>query len=191
MTREERKLKLESFGRGPASLMAALRMFPKKMWLYKITPDRWSIHEIIFHLADSEATSYIRCRRLIAEPGSSVLAYDPAIWASSLGYFHQSIKEAVDVTRLLRRMTYQLLRAVPEVVWLHTVEHPKLGRLSLERWLEIQERHIPHHLQQMGENYAAWLKLNPPRKAPTSAQIGGPTRRVLAMTSQLNDLATR
>jgi hypothetical protein len=167
MTRDERREKLDSFGRAPALLSAALKQFPKKMWLFKSSPERWSIHEVILHLADSEATGYIRCRRLIAEPGSAVLTFDPALWAGSLGYFHQSSKEAMELIRRLRRMTHQLLKALPESVWFHSVEDPRRGRVSLEQFLEIQERHIPHHIEEMKENYVAWRRLHPPRKPAT------------------------
>ncbi len=127
MTRDERRKMLESFGRAPALLSAILRQLPKKMWLYKPSPERWSIHEIILHLADSEASSYVRCRHLIAEPGVAVAEFDPARWAGNLGYFHQSTREALEIIRRLRKMTYQLLVAVPEPVWSHTVEYPGDG----------------------------------------------------------------
>src|ERR1700680_649555 len=146
MTRENRKQKIESFGRAPAILAAALREFPKKMWLYKPEPGRWSIHEIILHLADSEANGYIRCRRLIAEPGQPVLEYDAQRWAGSLGYFYQSTKEALELIRRLRRMTYQLLLALPESVWMNNVEHPLEGQISLDHWLALQAPPIPAHL---------------------------------------------
>jgi DinB superfamily len=164
MTREERSRMIESFGRAPGQLSVALRQFPKKMWLYKPSPERWSIHEIILHLADSEANSYVRCRRFIAEPGSAVFRIDAARWAGSLGYFHQSTREALEIIRRLRRMTYQLLISVPDSVWSHTVEHPRDGRITLEQWIQIQERHIPHHVEQMRTNYELWFKTHPPRK---------------------------
>lgn len=177
--RDERRQKLESFGRAPALLSAALRQFPKKMWLYKSAPDRWSIHEIILHLADNEATTYIRCRRFIAEPGSPVLSYDSARWAGTLGYFHQSTREALEIIRRLRRTTYQLLVSLPDSVWLHTVEHPQEGPLTLEGWLERQERHIPHHIEQMKQLYDGWHKTHPPRKSATpSVKMGSATRFV-------------
>ena len=126
---------LESFGRAPALLSAVLRQLPKKMWLYKPSPERWSIHEIILHLADSEASSYVRCRHLIAEPAwqsrNSILRR----WAGNLGYFHQSTREALEIIRRLRKMTYQLLVAVPEPVWSHTVEYPE-GRRDQSRILD-------------------------------------------------------
>jgi hypothetical protein len=167
MTRDERRGTLESFGRAPALLSAALRQFPKKMWLYKPSAERWSIHEIILHLADSEASSYVRCRHLIAEPGVPGAKFDAARWARTLGYFHQSTREALEIIRRLRQMTHQLLCAVPEPVWLHTVEQPGHGEISLELWVERQERHIPRHVEQMIRNYETWLKDHPPRKPAT------------------------
>ena len=149
------------------------------MWLYKPAADRWSIHEIILHLADSEASAYVRCRRFIAEPGSPVSRFDAARWAGSLGYFHQSTREALEIIRRLRKMTYQLLISLPDPVWSHTVDHPRDGKINLEHWVELQERHIPHHIEQMRHNYAVWLKTHPPRKPATpSTRQTAPTRMV-------------
>lgn len=168
MTRDERRPKLESFGNAPTLLSSALRRYPKKMWLYKPGPERWSIHEIILHLADSEASAYVRSRRFIAEPGSQVLQqFDAARWAKSLGYYHQSTREALEIIRRLRKMTYQLLLAVPESVWLHRVDHSGEGTLSLEDWLDRQERHVPHHIAQMDLNFEIWRRAHPPRKPAT------------------------
>lgn len=165
MTRDGRRQKLESFGRGPALLSAALRDFPKKMWLYRPCPDRWSIHEIIHHLADSEASGYVQCRSVIVEPGSHVLRWNAARWADSLGYFHQSTREALEIIRRLRKMTYQLLVSLPESAWSHAVPDSSDSGLALECWLDKQERHIPHHVDQMHQIYRGWVNTHPPRKA--------------------------
>src|SRR5580692_846249 len=183
MTRDDRRKMLESFGRAPALLSASLRQLPKKMWLYKPAPERWSIHEIILHLADSEASSYVRCRHLIAEPGLEVAEFDPARWAGNLGYFHQSTREALEIIRRLRKMTYQLLVSVPEPVWSHTVEYPKEGRISLELWIERQERHIPHHMDQMRQNYETWLKTHPPRRRPSPSRATGISSGMVSMST--------
>ena len=42
--------------------MGALTQFPREMRQWKPAPDQWSIHEVIVHLADSEANGYARCR---------------------------------------------------------------------------------------------------------------------------------
>jgi hypothetical protein len=64
MHHTERLQKIESYGAAYDKLIAALPQFPRAMWQYRATPDGWTIHEIIVHIADSEANSYARCRRL-------------------------------------------------------------------------------------------------------------------------------
>ena len=86
MIKQERDLLIESYGKAYDSLIEALKEFPKEMWQWKPTPEKWSIHEIIIHIADSEANSFIRCRRFIAEPGSGVYGYDENKWAERLDY---------------------------------------------------------------------------------------------------------
>ena len=48
----------------------------------------WSARQIIHHMADSEAQSYARLRRLVAEPGTQIQGYDEAVWGENeaLGY---------------------------------------------------------------------------------------------------------
>ena len=163
--RDDLRKDLESFGFGPNLLQAALRQFPKKMWCYQTSADRWSIHDIIIHLADSEASTYVRCRRIIAEPGSMILKFDGERWAKSLGYFNQSAREALDIIFYLRKSTHKLLCSLPDHVWEHGVVHPRVGQITLRKWISIQEHHIPHHIDQMRENYHSWYKLHPPRRS--------------------------
>jgi hypothetical protein len=112
-----------------------------------------------------------------------VLTFDPALWAGTLGYFHQSTKEAMEILRRLRRMTYQVLKALPEAVWFHTAEDPRDGKVSLERFLVIQERYIPDHLEQMRGNYATWLGLHPPRKPAIRTRARTRTSSAAASTT--------
>ncbi len=175
MTSDERRRIIESFGRAPVLLTTALRQLPKRMWLYKPAPERWSIHEIILHLADSEASAYICCRRLIAEPGRDLADFDAARWAGTLGYFHQSTREALEIIRRLRSMTYQLVAAVPVPIW-SRIAAIAADPITLEAWVQHQERHIPHHIEQMQENHRIWLLMNPQRRsAVRSAALGIPS----------------
>jgi hypothetical protein len=156
MNAEERSRRIESYGQAYPLLVESLREFPREMWDYKPGPDRWSIREILIHLADSEANGYVRCRRLVAEPGLAVLGYDGDAWARELHYKEQSPEEALELFRLLRAASYRLIRDLPDAVWSHTVDHSEYGTYGFERWLEIYERHIPGHIEQMRKNYQAW-----------------------------------
>ncbi len=151
-----RRAKIESFGQAYARLQAALRDFPREMWHYRPDAQDWTIHEILIHLADSEANGYVRCRRLIAEPGSDILAYDESAWATRLRYGEQSTAGALELFRLLRQMTYDLIRDLPDEAWEASVYHSEEGRVTFDDWLDLYERHVPLHIAQMRAVYQTW-----------------------------------
>ena len=153
---DERQRRIESYGRATDRLIAVLDGFPREMWAYRPEPDDWTIHEIVVHIADSEANSYIRARRLIAEPGSEVLGYDEAGWAKRLDYHAQNPDVALESFRALRHSTYQLIRDLPDEVWAHTVVHSESGRMTFDDWLHTYERHVPEHIAQMRAIYETW-----------------------------------
>jgi hypothetical protein len=143
-------------------LEAALRALPRALWTYRPAPDQWTVHEIAVHLADSEANSFVRCRRFIAEPGAGLMAYDEMAWAHRLDYQAQSVEEAVELFRVLRRNTYHLIQGLPEAVWAHTADHPENGRMTLDNWLDVYESHVRDHVAQMRAVRAAWEQAGRP-----------------------------
>ena len=158
MTTSQRNELIDSYCKAYPVLTAAIAKYPMEMWQWKPAPDKWSIHEIIIHIADSEANSYIRCRRLIAEPGSGVYGYDENKWARALDYHSQSTGDALQLFRLLHDMSCQLIKALPEEIWQTAiVQHSESGQMTFDKWLEIYEEHIPVHIRQMERNYQAWL----------------------------------
>jgi hypothetical protein len=158
MTSHERCKKIESYGSAHRKLVAALKRFPQEMWQFRPTPDRWTIHEIVIHIADSEANSYVRCRRFIAEPGSTVLGYDEREWAHDLDYHRQNIDDALELFKWLRHKSYTLIKALPDYVWSNTVNHTQDGIIPMDTWLDTYERHIPEHIEQMQGNLDDWIR---------------------------------
>ena len=153
-----REKKLESYRDAPQVLESALEEFPRDMWQFRDDHGCWSIHEHLVHVADSEANSYIRCRRLISEPGRDLMAYDENLWASALNYHSVDTEGALELFRVLRRRTYELIRDLPETAWSNTCYHPENGDMTLEDWLDVYERHVAEHVEYMRQNYAEWLK---------------------------------
>ncbi len=158
MQAEERQRKIEIYGNAYNQLIDALQQFPKEMWHFKAAPDSWSIHEIIVHITDSEANSYVRCRRFIAEPGSTVMGYDESRWATELKYSGQSTEDALELFKWLRLSSTKLIQTVPAETWSHTIEHSENGTMTLDDWLNIYARHVSDHIEQMQKGYAAWLQ---------------------------------
>ena len=138
-------------------LMEGLKTFPREMWTFK-PAEGWSIHEILCHITDSEANSYVRCRRFIAEPGSGVYGYDTDKWADKTHYFSQSADDAIDLFRVLRQNSHHLIKTLPDSVWANTIEHSESGTMAMDEWLDIYERHVREHLAQMQQVFDEWQK---------------------------------
>lgn len=157
MNAQERLEKIELYGRGFEMLTAALADIPREMWQFKPAPAEWSIHEVLLHLADSETNAAMRARMLIVQPGGTLMAYDQDLWAVTLDYHNQSIEDALETVRLVRKTTCALLKKQPDEVFQHSVHHPEYEEpYTFEKWLDIYPAHIPGHIDQIRENYRLW-----------------------------------
>ena len=161
MNIKERNEKIEQYGNGYDLLTAALAEVPKEAWEARPEPNEWSVHEIVVHMADSESMSALRVRKLIVEPGSTLMGYEEAKWADALGYKKQSVEDALQIIKLARQTTYRLLKTLPDQVFTHSVTHPESSEsYTFERWLNIYSRHIPDHIEQIKKTVEALKKQN-------------------------------
>jgi len=115
-------------------------------------PGEWSARQIIHHLADSEAQSYARLRRLIAEPSDSLIqGYDEAAWAASsvLGYEELPVEPSVEVFRCVRQSSLVILRRLGDADLERQGVHSESGRYTLNDWLNIYTRHASDHAEQL------------------------------------------
>lgn len=147
---------LQNFKNGFDKVRIALQTCPKQVFDFKPSPEKWSIREIILHLADSEANAYVRCRKIIAEPFSEIMVYDQDKWAEELLYKEMDIDIALDLFALLRIATFELLKKIPDEKWINYMIHSVRGKVTLEEWLEIYSDHVDVHINQMIRNLNEW-----------------------------------
>ena len=158
MDAAERKEKIELYGNGYALLSATLEKIPQEMWQFKPEPGEWSVHEILVHLADSETNSYLRARQFVAEPGALIMAYDQDVWANKLDYHQRDWQDALEILRLVRKATYEMLLTLPDDIWDNTISHPEFDKpYTFTKWLNIYSGHIPSHIEQINNNHKLWL----------------------------------
>ena len=110
-----------------------------------------SPRQVIHHLADSEAQSYARLRRLLAEPGTVIQGYDEGLWANNatLGYKTRDITTSLQVLSAVRQASYELLCDVTEEQLDNTCTHTESGQYSLRNWLSSYTRHPLDHAEQI------------------------------------------
>lgn len=150
---------LVNYRKGFEKLRAALHNFPKQSFDFKPAPDKWSIREIILHLADSEAVAYTRCRKIIAEPAANINSYDQDLWANELKYKDQNMDIALDLFSQLRISTFRLLEKIPDEKWNNYMIHPEFGKVTLDEWLNIYSNHVDVHIKQMNRNFTEWQNI--------------------------------
>jgi hypothetical protein len=157
MNAEEYKVKIKLYGKGFELLTEVLDETPRKMWKFKPSPEAWSIHEVIVHLADSETNAALRARLLIAEPGRPVMAYDQDAWAVKLNYHDQDVDDALKVVKMARKTTLALLKSLPVETFENTILHPEYEKpYTFTMWLTVYSEHIPGHIEQIKQIYQAW-----------------------------------
>jgi DinB family protein len=109
----------------------------------------WTPREVVHHLADSEMTSAIRLRKLIAEEQPVISGYDEAEWARRLHYDDRPIGPSLDALAAARATTADLLERLTPDEWRRTGSHTESGAYGVERWLEIYAAHAHEHAAQI------------------------------------------
>ena len=109
----------------------------------------WSAREVVHHLADSEMTSAIRLRRLLAEEQPDITSYDEEEFARRLHYADRDIGPSLKAFEAARETTAQLLVRLTEDDWSRAGTHTEHGRYSVSDWLEIYAAHAEDHADQI------------------------------------------
>jgi hypothetical protein len=115
-------------------------------------PEGWSARQIIHHLADSEAQSYARIRRLVAEPeGSIIQGYDENLWAIApqLGYESAPVENSIAVFAAVRAGSLDVIKRLIEADLEKAGEHSESGRFTIGMWLAGYTNHPKDHGDQL------------------------------------------
>ena len=113
----------------------------------------WNARQVIHHMADSEAQSYARLRRLIAEPGTSIQGYDEGLWAenTTLSYKNHEIESSLEVFKAVRKSSYELLLRLDDSLLTNKGVHTESGEYSIKDWLNSYIKHPVDHANQIKE----------------------------------------
>ena len=111
-------------------------------------PGKWTAREIVHHLADSEMTSAIRLRRLIAEDKPVIQAYEQDDYARRLHY-DRPIEASMRAFSAARETTGELLDRLSEAEWAREGTHSESGHYNVFIWLEIYAKHAHGHADQI------------------------------------------
>lgn len=112
-------------------------------------PGKWSIIEVVQHLADSELVAGWRYRMAIAHDRPAITGFDQDLWATRLGYDAADRDEALLQFAVLRRANVRLLDSLPPDAFARVAVHAERGEESVAHMMKLYAGHDLLHLRQI------------------------------------------
>jgi len=125
------------------------RRLSKKEIRRRPAPGKWSIAEILAHLADAEVVGSWRIRQILGADGTPIQAYDQNVWAETFRYEDRDPRESLKLFRVLRENNLLLLKSVPRKLWENHGMHAERGKETIAQIVRMFAGHDLNHLQQI------------------------------------------
>jgi DinB superfamily len=114
-------------------------------------PDKWSVNEILAHLAEAEIAGSFRIRLILGSPGTPVAAFDQDAWVVSGHYDKRNPQKSLEQFRALRQANLELLKSLTSEQWKHHGIHAERGKETIEHIVRMFAGHDLNHLRQIEE----------------------------------------
>ncbi len=112
-------------------------------------PEKWSVAEILAHLADVEIVVGWRMRSILGAPGTPVQAYDQNAWVTAGHYAKRDPRKSIELQRALREANLALLKSLTPDQWKHYGQHAERGQESIEHIVRMVAGHDVNHIRQI------------------------------------------
>ena len=121
----------------------------KRQLTLRPAPDKWSVAEVMAHLADVEIAIGWRLRLVLAANAVSIQAYDQDAWAATFGYARRDPRQSLELFHANRDANIRLLKSVPRALWNNYGVHQERGNESVDRIVRMVAGHDLNHLKQV------------------------------------------
>ncbi len=133
----------------PARLAKLVRGVPRKKLITRPGTGRWSVAEILGHLADAEMVTGFRLRLVLGSSGVIIQAFDQDAWAGFSQYRKQNPDLSLSAFQAVRRRNVELLKSIPQEMWENFGMHTERGKETVSRIIEMLAGHDINHVRQI------------------------------------------
>ena len=133
----------------PKKLQKLIKPLNKKQLTQRPEPGKWSIAEILAHLADAELVGGWRMHLIAGNNGVSIQPYDQDAWAQTFDYAHRDPKTSLETFRVLREGNLRMLKALPKSLWENYGMHQERGKETIAHIVRMFAGHDLNHLAQV------------------------------------------
>jgi hypothetical protein len=110
-------------------------------------PGKWSILELIIHLADSDAISIDRMKRMLTEDNPPLLYADETAYVDRLCSHDQSLEDALTLFEVGRRQFGRVLQRLPDEAFDRQGTHNRRGTVTVGGMVPDYIEHVDYHLK--------------------------------------------
>ncbi len=133
----------------PKKLERLIKGVPTSKLRKRPAHDKWSVSEIVAHLADAEIVGGFRMRLILGAPGTPIAAFDQDSWVTSGHYEKRDPRKSVEQFRVSREANLALLKSLTPEQWKHYGMHSERGQETIEHIVRMFAGHDINHLQQI------------------------------------------
>ena len=135
--------------KAPDALAALVEGLSAEQLEQRPAPRKWSIREIVAHLADDELVGAYRIRLILSDPGTSIQAFDQDVWARTGRYSTTDVTDSLVLYRTLRFSNLNLLKSLTAEEWDMFGVHAERGVESLRDIARYFAGHDINHFRQI------------------------------------------
>jgi hypothetical protein len=140
---------IESMHKSPKRLKKLLKDVSEKRLAARPAPGKWSIKEVVAHLADHEIVLGARFRFVAALDRPPITGYDQDAFVERLGVDKTSTEDLLKDFSSVRKANVRLLERLPLEARTRVGIHSERGEESLEDMIVMYAGHDLIHLQQI------------------------------------------
>jgi len=140
---------------GPQLIQDAVAGMTREQLLARPVAGKWSTHEVVCHLADTEMLYADRIKRVLAESEPTLFGMDPDVHVPRLACPERVVEEELRLIELVRAQMGRIMHSLKPADFQRVGRHTEAGPLTLRTLLERVTNHIPHHVRFIQEKRAA------------------------------------
>jgi hypothetical protein len=133
----------------PKRLAQLVHGVPKRTLMRRPRKDKWSVGEVLAHLAETELLFGFRLRMVLSKNGTPIQAMDQEAWARVSKYRTADPDRSLEMFTVLRENNLVLLVSLPRRMWSHYGLHEERGRETVRRMAQMMAGHDLNHLRQV------------------------------------------
>jgi hypothetical protein len=133
----------------PKRIERMINGISRSVLVKRTAPKRWSVAEIVAHLAETELVLGWRYRSIAEKNGVPLQPFDQDIWAANTQYGTCGILDMLELFTVLRKANLNFLASLPKKKWSNFGLHQERGKETIRHIVHLEAGHDLNHMKQI------------------------------------------